>query len=343
MTHTQEEPGLEGRSTCQTATKAQHTTARKTRASISQAVCVRVHVSLCGSVFPGVHVCSPMSPCVYVSLGGSVFPCVHVSLCGSVFPDVHVCSPLSPCVCPQWECVPVCACVHVCTCPCVGVCSQVCTCVSPCFHVCVSSVGVCSHVCMCPCVHVSLCGSVFPCAHVSLCGSVFPGVHVCSPMSPCVCVPVWECVPMCACVPMCVSPCPRVCVCPSVGVCSQVCMCVPMCVPMSPCVCVPFSGTVFPRVRVCAPTTPCVHVCAQTWVHMPTGAQGDGEAVASTHTGARLSLHPCAGEPDISLSKALQRTPFLFSVGSVGYSRRKSRASQCHKENNNKGSFPERD
>ena len=168
-----------------------------------------------------------------------------------------------------------------------------------------------------------------------------PCVGVCSQVCMCPCVGV--CSRVCTCVPMCVSPCPRVCVCPSVGVCSQVCMCVPMCVPMSPCVCVPFSGTVFPRVRVCAPTTPCVHVCAQTWVHMPTGAQGDEEAVASTHTGARLSLHPCAGEPDISLSKALQRTPFLFSVGSVGYSRRKSRASQCHKENNNKGSFPERD
>ena len=121
----------------------------------------------------------------------------------------------------------------------------------------------------------------------------------------CACVPVWEGAPMRSCV--------------------------------FPCVHVSLCGTMFPH--VCSPTSPCVHVCAQTRVHMPTGAQGDEEAVASTHAGARLSLHPCAEEPDISLSKALQRAPFLLSVGSVGYSHQKSR-SQCHKENNNKGSFP---
>ena len=152
-------------------------------------------------------------------------------------------------------------------------------------------------------------------------------------------------------VPVCVCPSvgvySHVCMCPCLEVCSHVCMCVPRCAHVFPCVfpyvpvcvCVSLGGTVFPRVRVCSPTSPCVHVCAQTRVHMPTGAQGDEEAVASTHAGARLSLHPCAEEPDISLSKALQRAPFLLSVGSVGYSHQKSR-SQCHKENNNKGSFP---
>ena len=187
----------------------------------------------------------------------------------------------------------------------------------------------------------------------------------------CACAPVWKCAPTCACVfpgvHMCSHVCspmsPCVCVCPSVGLCSHVCVCVPlhphvcMCVPMCacvpvwecapmrscvfPCVHVSLCGTMFPHVcsHVCSPTSPCAHVCAQTQVHMPTGAQGDEEAVASTHAGARLSLHPCAEEPDISLSKALQRAPFLLSVGSVGYSHQKSR-SQCHKENNNKGSFP---
>ena len=198
--------------------------------------------------------------------------------------------------------------VPVCVCPSVGVYSHVCMC--PCLE-------VCSHVCMC----VPRCAHVFPCVfpYVPMCVCVCPSVGLCSHV--CVCVPlhphVCMCVPMCACVP--------------------VWECAPMRSCVFPCVHVSLCGTMFPH--VCSPTSPCVHVCAQTRVHMPTGAQGDEEAVASTHAGARLSLHPCAEEPDISLSKALQRTPFLLSVGSVGYSHQKSR-SQCHKENNNKGSFP---
>lgn len=138
--------------------------------------------------------------------------------------------------------------------------------------------------------------------HVEDTGFSQPGC-VCA----CACVPRWECAPLWPCV----------CVCPLVGVCSHVCMCVPMCAcvpvwecaPMRscvfPCVHVSLCGTVLPHVcsHVCSPTSPCVRVCAQTRIHMPTGAQGDEEAVASTHAGARFSLHPCAEEPDISLSK----------------------------------------
>ena len=192
-----------------------------------------------------------------------------------------------------------------------------------------------------------------------MCACVFARVHVCSHvrMCPClgVCSHVCMCVPRCAHVFPCVFPYVPVCVCPLVGVCSHVCMCVPMCAcvpvwecaPMRscvfPCVHVSLCGTVLPHVcsHVCSPTSPCVRVCAQTRVHMPTGAQGDEEAVASTHAGARFSLHPCAEEPDISLSKPC-RELLSCSLWVQWVILTRSQGASVIRKTTTRGVFPER-